>query len=205
MRLQDRRFICGRGGTGRRARLRCVWVTMGVQVPPTAPKRKADLCGLLFLFAVADSRRRTPQIAEDSCGRKRAWAICAIRRQKAAVCRSTVPPTAPKRKADLSGCVLSGEMTDTQNFGRELFFSADWCYNEPNEKPHLCKGRCRANAWRRDCKCRKAAKNNPSVANATAPFTQGSLWTRSCIFRGMGFALCLCNTKAKLAIIENEK
>ena len=40
-----------------------------------------------------------------------------------------------------SGCVLSEEMTDTQNFGRELDFSADWCYNEPNEKPPLCKGR----------------------------------------------------------------
>ena len=26
---------------------------------------------------------------------------------------------------------------------------------------------------------------------------------RSCIFRGVGFALCLCNTKAKLAIRLN--
>ena len=28
---------------------------------------------------------------------------------------------------------------------------------------------------------------------------------RSFIFRGMGFALCLCNTKAKLAIKQNNK
>ena len=27
-----------------------------------------------------------------------------------------------------------------------------------------------------------------------------SLWTRLCNFMGMGIALCLCNTKAKLAI-----
>ena len=33
----------------------------------------------------------------------------------------------------------------------------------------------------------------------------GSLWTRSCICRGMGFALCLCHTKAKLAIKQNDK
>ena len=32
----------------------------------------------------------------------------------------------------------------------------------------------------------KIAGNNPSVANATAPFTQGSLWTRSFFFRGIG-------------------
>ena len=47
---------------------------------------------------------------------------------------------------------------------------------------------------------KKLSKNNPSVANATAPFTQGSLWTRSCIFRGIGFARSICNTNAKLAI-----
>ena len=37
----------------------------------------------------------------------------------------------------------------------------------------------------------------------TAPFTHGSLWTHSCNFRGMSFALYLCNTKAKLAIKQN--
>ena len=47
---------------------------------------------------------------------------------------------------------------------------------------------------------KKLSKNNPSVANATAPFTQGSLWTRSCIFRGIGFARSICNTNSKLAI-----
>jgi len=28
-----------------------------------------------------------------------------------------------------------GEMSNTQNFGRELVFSADLCYNGANEKP----------------------------------------------------------------------
>ena len=27
----------------------------------------------------------------------------------------------------------------------------------------------------------------------------------ACIFRGMGFAICLCNTKEKLAIKQNGK
>ena len=58
------------------------------------------------------------------------------------------------------------------NFGRDVVFSADLCYNRVNEMP---------------------------------PFTQGSLWTRSCNLRGMGFARSLCNTKAKLAIKQNDK
>ena len=33
----------------------------------------------------------------------------------------------------------------------------------------------------------------------------GSLWMRSCIFRGMGLARSLCNTNAKLAIKQNDK
>ena len=32
-----------------------------------------------------------------------------------------------------------------------------------------------------------------------------SLWTRLCNFMGMGIALCLCNTKAKLAIKRKNK
>ena len=50
------------------------------------------------------------------------------------------------------------------------------------------------------------AKNMPLAyfLNASRP-PGGSLWTRSCIFRGMGFALCLCNTNAKLAIKRNDK
>ncbi len=31
-------MVCGRGGTGRRARLRGVWATVWVQVPSAAPK-----------------------------------------------------------------------------------------------------------------------------------------------------------------------
>ena len=85
------------------------------------------------------------------------------------------------------------------NFGRELVFSADLCYNGTNKKPPLCKGRWQPKADGGIVKISTALENNPSVANATAPFTQGSLLDE-CNLRGMGFALCLCNTKAKLAI-----
>ena len=97
------------------------------------------------------------------------------------------------------------EKLKAQEIGRELVFSADLWYNEASKKPPLCKGRWQPKAAGGIVKKPKIAGNNPSVANATAPFTQGSLWTRSCIFRGMGFALCLCNTKAKLAIKQNDK
>ena len=56
------------------------------------------------------------------------------------------------------------------NFGRDIVFSADLCYNGTNEKPPS-----RREPW--------------DVRN----------------HRGMGFALCLCNTKAKLAIKQNDK
>ena len=46
---------------------------------------------------------------------------------------------------------------------------------------------------------KESSKNNPSVANATAPFTQGSLWACA-TSGGMDFARSICNTKAKLAI-----
>ena len=49
-------------------------------------------------------------------------------------------------------------------------------------------------------KAKRKRKTIPQSPSVTAPFTQGSLWMRSCIFRGMGFALSLCNTKVKLAI-----
>ena len=32
-------FICEGGGIGRRARLRCVWETLGVQIPSFAPNK----------------------------------------------------------------------------------------------------------------------------------------------------------------------
>ena len=104
------------------------------------------------------------------------------------------------RKSTYLGVILLTENLRTQNVGRELVFSADLCYNRTNKKPPLCKGRWQPKADGGIVKKPKIAGNNPSVANATAPFTQGSLWMRSFIFRGMGFALCLCNTKAKLAI-----
>ena len=38
------------------------------------------------------------------------------------------------KKTPSSLCVLSGELAG-KNFGRELVFSADLCYNDANEKP----------------------------------------------------------------------
>ena len=61
------------------------------------------------------------------------------------------------------------------NFGRDIVFSADLCYNGANEKPPLCKGRWQPKADGGIVKKLKIAENNPSVATATAPFTQGSL------------------------------
>jgi hypothetical protein len=40
-------YFCGRGGIGRRARLRGVWATVWVQVPSTAPKMAMQLKNLL--------------------------------------------------------------------------------------------------------------------------------------------------------------
>ena len=67
-----------------------------------------------------------------------------------------------------------------------LVFSADLCYNGANKKPPFCKGKWQPKADGGIVKKPKIAGNNPSVAKATAPFTQGSLWMRSFIFRGMG-------------------
>ena len=69
--------------------------------------------------------------------------------------------------------LLSAFLTEkwqSQNFGREIVFSADLCYNGANEKP-----------------------------------SSGREPLALCIFRGMGFARSLCNTKAKLAIKQNDK
>ena len=82
-------------------------------------------------------------------------------------------------KAVRSLCILSGEIGRHINFGRELVFYADLCYNGTNKKPPLCKGRWQPKADGGIVKKPKIAGNNPSVANATAPFTQGSLRMRS--------------------------
>jgi len=72
--------------------------------------------------------------------------------------------------------------TDTHiNIGRDVVFSADLCYNGTNKKPPLCKGRWQPKADGGIVKISTALENNPSVANATAPFTQGSLWMRATI------------------------
>lgn len=48
MLLKRNRQICGSAGIGRQARLRGVWATVWVQVPPTAPKRLLIYVNSLF-------------------------------------------------------------------------------------------------------------------------------------------------------------
>jgi len=49
---------------------------------------------------------------------------------------------------------------------------------------------------------KKLSKNNPSVANATAPSRREPKDARN--LRGMGFARSICNANAKLAINAKE-
>ena len=84
------------------------------------------------------------------------------------------------------------------DFGRELVFSADLCYNGTNEKPRPL-GEVAAKPTERE-RCAPRTLS-PAIAGA---LPQGEP-LEACIFRGMGFARCQrclqrCNTKAKLAI-----
>ena len=44
-------ILCGRGGTGRRARLRILWETMQVRFLSTAPQKRDEQCSSLFCGA----------------------------------------------------------------------------------------------------------------------------------------------------------
>ena len=96
------------------------------------------------------------------------------------------------------------EKWQTQKFGRELDFSADLCYNGVSAKAFLWEeggtrsvtegARVTLDLYRPHC----CALSLSRLRRQLPP--GGSLWTRSCNFRGMGFARSLCNTKAKLVI-----
>ena len=90
------------------------------------------------------------------------------------------------------------------NFGRDVFFSADLCYNGSSKKAFLREEggtRSVTEGARVTLSFRKFRCIALSLSRLRRQLPPGgSLWTRSCIFRGMGFARCLCNTKAKLAI-----
>ena len=45
-------YTCESGGIGIRARLRCVWETMRVQVPPLAPTKRTIPFGMVLLLFV---------------------------------------------------------------------------------------------------------------------------------------------------------
>ena len=94
----------------------------------------------------------------------------------------------------------------TQNFGRELVFSADLCYNGANEKPPSEREGDRVSGGRslRDFEFGLTLLSRilPQSPTAPAPSRREPQDARN--LRGMGFARCLrclqrCNTKAKLA------
>ena len=89
--------------------------------------------------------------------------------------------------------------TDTHiNIGRELVFSADLCYNGDNEKASpFGRGGGVADG---EGELRQYSLS-PAIAGAL-PMGEP---LDACNLRGMGFAQSLCNTKAKLAIKQNDK
>ena len=93
------------------------------------------------------------------------------------------------------------------NFGRELVFSADLCYNGANEMPPSEREGDRDSGGRslRDFSFALTSLQRALLQSAslTAPSRREPLDT--CNLRGMGFALCLCNTKAKLAIKQRDE
>ena len=62
-------LACGRGGTGRRVRLRGVWETVWVQVPSTAPTEKTILLSSFFHFLPKIMRRCRSIGAHVRCAR----------------------------------------------------------------------------------------------------------------------------------------
>ena len=62
-------LACGRGGTGRRVRLRGVWETVWVQVPSTAPTEKTILLSSFFHFLPKMMRRYRSVGAHVRCAR----------------------------------------------------------------------------------------------------------------------------------------
>ena len=62
-------LACGRGGTGRRVRLRGVWETVWVQVPSTAPTEKTIMLSSFFHFLAKMLRRYRSVGAHVRCAR----------------------------------------------------------------------------------------------------------------------------------------
>ena len=85
------------------------------------------------------------------------------------------------------------------NFGRDVVFSADLCYNGHNRKPRPL-GEVAAKPTERANGC----NDTPSHPLPRELSRRESLRARATL-KGMGFALCLCNTKAKLAIKQRDK
>ena len=94
------------------------------------------------------------------------------------------------------------------NFGRDIVFFADLWYNGTNEKPpseREVARRSRDGRSLRDFGVRLTLweRTLPQSPSVTAPSRREPWDVRN--HRGMGFARCICITKAKLAIKENEK
>ena len=107
-----------------------------------------------------------------------------------------------KQKQQGFSLLFLTENLQVQNIGRELVFSADLCYNGANEKPPSKREGDRVSGGRslRDFRVVVSSllRTLPQSASLTAPSRREPQDARN--LRGMGFALCLCNTKAKLAI-----
>ena len=114
---------------------------------------------------------------------------------------------AVQRMQELSLCILSGEMADTK-ISAENLFSLPICVIMELTKSLPPGGRWHAE---RDGRSQRDFKfiltlllrALPQSASLTAPSRREPLDVRN--LRGMGFARCLCNTKAKLAIKQNDK
>ena len=101
-------LACGRGGTGRRVRLRGVWETVWVQVPSTAPTEKTIVLSSFFHFLSKMLRRCRSVGAHVRC----AWATqmqtldcpsLAVDRTKKMTCTLIVQVFFCKGVRDLNG------------------------------------------------------------------------------------------------------
>ena len=94
--------------------------------------------------------------------------------------------------------ILLTENLRAQNVGRELVFSADMCYNDMG-----------GSVFGKNHSTIILSEIARIMKNICDTFTKTQFVGATTNYmrknRGMGFALCLCKTKAKLAIKQNDK
>ena len=92
--------FCGRGGIGRRVRLRGVWETVWVQVPSTAPTEKAPIYGCFFCWSanrrdLKGGKENAPVTRFPAPG-FRARPSCAVRRTSKAMPMAEIKSHRPR-------------------------------------------------------------------------------------------------------------